>query len=408
MLKKLLLIICLFAAFLLSGCWSSKEPKELAVIDSTLYDIDEDGTYSVTLAILNPTGLGGSGMTGGSGSGHNPFITITGKGPSLREAIANTAETRSMMTFGSHNKVIFMSESFAKESIVPLMDMITREYITDEKPLLVVISGSEPEKIFDCMIGTQQLVGEYIHFKSIHQPKDTAHGVFVATLEFIRDYYTEGKEPVAGLLVIAESKDKPSGDVGQTKGGASGGQIFEIKYSGLAAFINGRLEGFMDGQEAEAYNFITNKMMGASFTVPTGENGTAAVKITESRAKIKSDIIEGRAVIKVSIKASATIIEESGGLDVTKREGIKIIEDALNAQMEEQFLKSVVKAQNELKSDIFGFGESLNIQHPDKWRDVKNNWNEEWFSFADVRVTVKTSIMTTGGAGKPFYMTGAD
>lgn len=403
--KYLSLLLCLSAVILLSGCWNSKEPKELDVIDSVLYDKEPDGTYIVYAEIMNPQGLGGAGILGGAGGNKSSFITTMGTGPSIREAISHQTQ-KEMIDFGGHNKARFLTERFAQEDITPLLDMITRENLTDEKPFLVVVKTDDSKKVFDCMIGRSSMVGDYIEDLSLHQPKDKATGVFVSTLEFIRDYYTEGKEPVTGLALIEESSDKPSGNIKlSTEGG--GTQNYVMKYEGLAAFKNGRLVGMMDADEAESYNFIVNKVQYAFFTVSAVNGDHTAIHITASKAEIKSDLVDGKAVVNITIKVAATISEESGGIDVTKPSDDKILEGVLNSKMEQQILEAVKKAQTEFKSDIFGFGEALHIQHPEKWKTVRGNWNDDYFANAQVNLTVKTDIVLIGEIEKPFKVEGA-
>jgi spore germination protein KC len=253
-------IICISTVMLLSGCWSSKEPKELDIIDSVLYDKEPDGTYMVIGEIMNPQGLGGAGILGGASGNKSSFITTMGFGSSIREAISKQTQ-KEMIDFGGHNKARFLTERLAQDGIAPLLDMITRDRLTDEKPFLVVVKVDDPKNVYNCMIGRSSMVGDYIEDLSRHQPKDKATGVFVSTLEFIRDYYTEGKEPVTGLAIVEKSSDKPSGntELNTESGGLNSPVNYVMKYEGLAAFKDDRLVGLMDAKEAESYNFIVNK-----------------------------------------------------------------------------------------------------------------------------------------------------
>jgi len=409
MIKKLILIAaCISAAVFMTGCWSSREPKELAIVDSSLYDKLPDGSYKVTAEIMNPAGIGGAGMLGSGSGNKSPFVTFSGTGPSIREAIKCISLSREMKDFGQHNKARFLSERFARDGIAPFLDLIARERFTDEKPHLIVVRSENPEKIYDCMLGISSMPGDYIENLYKHQPADSAHGVFVTTLEFMKAYLTEGREPVAGLATIVESADRPSGNVGLTTGSGAGRSPvnYRIRYEGLAAFKDGRLVGFLDCEGAEAYNIIMGKAKAAFFTVPVGDGRSTVIDITESRCEIKSDIAGGKAVVKINVKASGNVSEEGSGIDITTSEGLKSIRRALEKQIEEQLSKTVNKVQNELASDIFGFGEFLHIQHPDKWRGIKDRWNDDYFPFAEVSVSVKTNIMTTGKIDKPISLPG--
>lgn len=393
---------------MLTGCWSSKEPKEIAYVDSVVCDQRSDGSFVLTVAIMNPPGLGGAGILGGSSGNKNSYVTFTGVGPSFREAITAQSETREMFDFGAQAKAFFLSERFVhkKENMMAYLDMITRGFITDEKPLLIVIQGEHPEKIYDCEIGISSMVGDYVNNLSKHQPKDMAKGVFITVLEFIRDYYTEGKESVTGLISIEETTDKPSNNTNNETNKSNGAENknYQIKYRGLAAFRDSKLVGFMDANEAQSYNFLVNKIKSAYITVPVGGAGMTVIHIIHSSADIKSKVSDGEAVIDVKIKADAVVSQEGDGIDVSKLSGLKIIQDSFNSEMKQKIMKIVKKVQSEFKSDIFGFGQSLHIQHPDIWKKIKGSWNDDYFVSATVNVTVESDIVMTGQMETPFEM----
>jgi spore germination protein KC len=385
-------------------------------VDSSVILKDADGGYTIVVAIMNPLGLGGAGVSGTGSGDKSPYVTFTGTGPSIREAITDQSASREKGDFGAHQKAIFLSESFAEEqgNMTSLLDFIARERLTDEKPLLVVVKGEHPERIYDSMIGISSLVGEYVRDMSKSQTSEMAKGVFETVLDFIRDYYTYGKEPVTGLITIVESKDKASdntkigaGNVSDADGQQSSYVNYKLKYQGLAAFRGGELVGFLDGDETQAYNFLENKIKSAVITVPVGETGSTVLNVVGSRAAIKVNASGGKAVIDVKIKAAAVVSMDGGKIDVTTPEGLKEIEESFNREMETQILEVIKKAQAEFKSDIFGFGQSLHIQHPDIWGDFKDSWNDDSFPSAAVSVSVETEIVRTGKAEKPIAIGGA-
>lgn len=409
--RLVFLLICIIAVFPLSGCWSSKEPKEMAYVDSAMDDKNEDGTFTVIAEIMNPQGLQGAGMIGGGGGKQNPYITIAGTGTSIREAITDQSVSRERIDFGAHIKANLLTERFARdqENVISLLDLMARESLTDEKPQTLVVKGDHPEKIYDSMLGTSSMVGDYIDQLRNNQPKNMAKGVFVTVLEFIRDYYTEGKEPVTGLITLVESTDKSSGN---TKIGSSGGNAagvkesvnYSISYEGLAAFRDAGLVGFMDGTEAQAYNFIENKIQAAYITVPVDDIDSAVLNISNSNTEIKANVINGKAEISINVKAIAAISEDGGRTDVMVAKGQKAIEGRLNSKLEQQILETINKAQTEFKSDIFGFGEFLHIQHPDIWKNVKSQWNDDYFANAVVSVTVISDVSFAGEIKKPIEL----
>jgi spore germination protein KC len=100
-----------------------------------------------------------------------------------------------------------------------------------------------------------------------------------------------------------------------------------------------------------------------------------------------------------------SIIQESGLLDISKMELAKQVEDGFNQQLEQEIIASIEKAQQEFKSDIFGFGQNVHAQHPQKWREIEENW-DDYFSEASISVTVESSADRSGQLKKPFKIKG--
>jgi spore germination protein KC len=404
--KKLIcVLLCIMMIMTLSGCWSKKEPKTLAIVNSIIYDISDDGTYHTTAEIMNPSAAGGA--KEGSGNGKSPAIIVVSEGMSAPEAVRNLSESSERRIFGGHNNVRFFSERLAKKDIVSIIDYLLRDNLTDETPLMVVIKGEDPEQIYSCTVGLSDMVGDYIDSLSKSQPKATSKSVFVTTLDFIKDYYNDGKQPVAGVAELAECETKPSGNTetgSQNPQGSqsNSGKTYKIKYDGLAAFKNNKLVGYMDGVEARAYNFVTNNIKTAFVSIPSGEDVTV-VMIRTSKSNIKTTVENGQATIDVRIKIGIDVIQENGLIDVSKIEPLKIVEENFDKQMGKEIATSIKKAQQEFQSDIFGFGSVIHIQHPETWKEIKRSW-DDYFSKASIYVTVESSADRSGNIKEPFKM----
>lgn len=410
--KKLLYIpLCMIVLLSLTGCFSRKEPKTLAIVKSAIYDLTEDGKYSVTLEILNPSASGG--VMGGGGGDKNPNMTATGEGISVAEALRDVSHQLEKSIFGGHNRVRIFTERFAQKDMASVMDFFARDHLTDETSLVVILKGEEdPMKIHSCKIGLSDMVGDFIDSLSNSQPGVISKSVFVTTLDFIKDYYSDGKQPVAGVIELVECEDKPAKNTDeksqQSQDSQDGGdgsnpfQGFRIEYRGLAAFKDNKLVGYMDGTEARAYNFVANNLQTDYVSIPSGDDFTVA-RIHGSKSDSKVSFEDGRVSIEVNVNVTLDIIQEGGTLDVSKIEPLKQAEEGFNKQIEQEITAAISKAQQEFQSDIFGFGNSLHASNPEKWKEIQENWDET-FSSASVQVTVKSSIDRSGQLKEPFRL----
>lgn len=412
--KRTLAILLLSALLLCTGCWSKMEPKELALIHSIIYDITDDGQIKITAEIMDPSGISGaSGTTGGAGGGqHSPALTVEATGQSAREALAHLAFNVEKNIFGGHNKARFFTEAFAKRDMASLLDFFLRDHLTDETPLMIVIKDKMPENIHFARSGLADMVGDYFEDLSEMQRLHTSKSVFVTTLEFLKDYLTDGKQPVAGVAKMEAHQGQPqtdseSGGEGQNSGGEesqntdNGGESSGkmILYEGLAAFKEGKLVGYMDGEEARAYNILINDLGVSYASLPSGD-GVTTMLISDSSADIKTRAEGEEVKVNVKIKMSLRMIEQGGDIDVTQSQWLSLIEHRFNKQMEEEISAAIQKAQIEFDSDIFGFGRHMHRQHPEEWKRLKADWDTH-FSSAAVNVTVESTVIRTGQLKQP-------
>lgn len=405
--RGLCIILCVILSISLSGCWSRKEPKTLALVNSAIYDLGDNGGYQVTIEVINPAAQG-SAKEGGSGK--SPNITATSSGISLPEAIRNVAESLERIVFGGHNKVRFFSERFAQKNMSSIMDYLLRDHLTDENPLMVIIRHDDPEQVYSCMLGLSETVGDYLDSMSETQPDTTSKSVFVKTLDFIKDYYDEGKQPVAGVVELVECESKPSNNASTDSSNAQGSQNsqgssdkkYRIVYKGLAAFKDDKLVGYMDEIEARAYNFITGNIGRAVISI-VSENSETVVIVQDSKAEIKTEIKDDQITVNVKIETQMSIIQENGTIDISKMEPLKSVEAAVNRQLAEEITAAIQKAQTEFQSDIFGFGQSVHKQHPEKWNEIKENW-DDYFAKAAINVSVESTVDRSGEIKQPFKL----
>ncbi len=395
--KGLYIILITMLSLSLSGCWSRQEPKTLALINSVIYDFIDTGGYQVTVEVINP-----SSQDGGKESGKSSSIIVINKGPSLPEAIRNVSESLDRTIFGGHNKVRFFTEKFAKRDITSIMDYLLRDRLTDENPLMVIIKHDDPGQIYSSMLGLSETVGDYVDGLSETQPSTTSKAVFVKTLDFIKDYYEKGKQPVAGVVELVESSPQPSDNAGADARNSEGGSDKKYKavYTGLAAFKDTKLVGYMDESETRAYNFITNNIERAIISLVSGKSETVAI-VQDSKAEIKTEIENGQITINVHVKNHMAIIQASGAVDISKIEPLKTVEADFNQQIAKEINAAIQKAQHEFQSDIFGFGVFVHRNHPEEWKEIKENW-DDYFAKAVINVSVESIANRSGAIKQPF------
>lgn len=359
----------------------------MAIVNSIIYDEKADGIYQVTVEFLDLKGSSKKG--GGENSGKN-HTTETAQGASLREALANVSASTEKSIYGGHNHVRFFTEAAARGDMAAAIDYFVRDHLTDETPLMLVIKGDHPENIYDASLGLSDSVGVYIDSLVMTQRKTSSKSVFVTTLDFLKDFFNDGKEPVAGVVEIVKSESAKQEAAGSDD--KSTGQD-KILCEGLAAFKDDKLVGYFNGIEARAYNLIRNKIGTAILTVPF-ENSTVVCEITGSSSSIKTKIDGDSAKIDIAVNATMRIIANGTPEDLSDPEKMKDVETQFNAYLLPQIADAIKKAQDEFKSDIFGFGSFVHAQHPQDWQRIKEQWGSI-FPKATVNISVSSKVFQT-------------
>lgn len=390
-LKKIACIILgVLLTFNITGCWFATEPSEYAMVSSVIYDITDNGDYLIVLELMDAASE--STQIGGQASSNDmksSGMISRAYGKTLREAISYHNTTLERVVFARHNQARFFTERFAKTDMSSMLDLFARSIITDEQPYMFIIKDDNPENIYKSNHGQSDLVGEYIYNAGRLTMEYTAVSGFITTLEYIKAYYEEGKQPVLGVVTLEP-------DLMNSK---EGKQEKSVKIAGLAVFKDNKLVGYLDESQARAYNFITNNIQMTYLALkPKDSMFTATVQ--SSKASINTDFEEDKVIVNINLSLDFHIAEFNGTININSQKGIKKIQDIVNEHLTKLLKSTIQKCQMEFKSDIFGFGSYFHIQHPQIWKDIKQRWDDDYFANAEVNVTVNS---TMGRVGQLLY-----
>ena len=106
-------------------------------------------------------------------------------------------------------------------------------------------------------------------------------------------------------------------------------------------------------------------------------------------------VIDGdRVEINLKIEVDANLQEETCPIPINSVT-VKEMEKEINKVLKNDITDAIAKAQNEYRSDIFGFGEEVRRADRQYWKKHKYEWNDI-FSEVPVHVEVKSNIRRTG------------
>ncbi|MDD4003300.1 MAG: Ger(x)C family spore germination protein, partial [Clostridia bacterium] len=355
---------------------------------SILYDITEDDEYYIIVEIRNPSAIGSN--TGGS-LGESPRVTVSATAESFPEALRKISIVLERTVFGGHNKVRFITENHAKKGVFKLFDYTSRDFIADERAFIIMVKAEEPKSIYEVKIGLSDLLGQHIVDLYKNQEKMNSRAVFVDALQFLQQLTSEGKQPVAGVVEIVPCDTQLSPKLNDKD---KVDQDKKLIYSGLAAFKADKLVGYFNGEETRAYNFITNNIIRAFYSVKEPDYHIATI-VTNSKCNVKAIPNGNSFAFDINISVVLNVTQADGKFDIMKIDLEDFISQQFNEKIRQEIAEAVKKSQQEFESDIFGFGDYIHNQHPQKWKTIKQKWGE-MYPEAVINIKVNSKIKFTG------------
>ncbi|GKU83517.1 Ger(x)C family spore germination protein [Niallia sp. NCCP-28] len=389
--RNIFLIFLICSNFLfLAGCWDSRELQKLSIISGIAIDKDDsaENRYLATIQIINPSQVSG-GEQGGKVQA-TPVRTFSGSGSTLAEALRKISPMAPGQLFYPHIQVMILSEEVATEGIQNLFDLIERDSNfrllfpvliakdTPAKNILQVTTSLNPipsDSIVDNLETSQSEWGEYISVHADQLIEELKGGNFV----------------VSGVQIKGEKEQGNKGEnIQQISPAAS------IEIGGLSLFKDGKLENWLEQNEARGTTWIMDEMKKTILTLDSDEKKNAiAIEVNRAQTTIKIKIKKNQPIINIFVNAEGTISETLVPVDLSHSAKIEQLEKQMEKEIKKEIQLTVELAQKE-KSDFLGFDEYVNIKDKKLWKKIADTWDEEVFPEVQVNINVDAYIRRTG------------
>lgn len=396
--KWMVLIFMMVSLTLLSGCWSSKELKDLAIVSAYALDKNEDGTYVGTFQLINPMNVPGA-LQGGA-SGQNPSIsTYTATGGNPLEVADSASKKVSRDLYFAHTSLLVISEEIAREEgLSSLLDAMERglEFRTTTK--VVITRDGQASDFVKVLTDIDQVPAEKA-IKSLEFTEEL-YGENIATnlQKFIKSAVSKGKEPlVSGFTVQGNiEKGKTMEQLQSSDGSAT------IEVNGMAVFKEGRLVNWIDGEKGQGTLWVLDQIQQTPVNIDwENQKDSISYKVVRQKTNVSTKIKDNKPAMSVNIRAEGDLRSIEVPVDVTDPHVLFHIEKALQQKIKEEVEAAIQEAQK-TKTDIFGFGEKLHQSKPDMWKELEQEWQDVYFPELDVDITVEAFIRRSGMRNNPY------
>lgn len=381
--KKALCLALMVLQLFLPGCWSAHEVNELAISVAIGIDRAEEG-YMVTEQIINPKAVAAKKVT----SQEDPVIVSSAEGPNLESAIKKLYGQSPRMFFNAHLRVVVVSEEIAEDGITDFIDFFYRSHEYRSDFYFVIAKGCSAQKMLSTLTPLESVPAVGISDLLKMAAREWAPVKVVKMTELVNEIVREGINPVLPELEIIPYKEAVENASQQDE------KLGIFRFSGLGILKKDRLVGRFDSDESKGYNYIMGDI-----THTNGSAGEAPLIITYDiiniHSHIEAKLENGSPSVLVNIGMEYRIEAMRGNLDVTKVENREKISGMAASRIEELCRMTISKAQNEYRTDVFGFGEKFHQSYPEYWKTAKDNW-DEIFASLPVTVKVKAHFKTSG------------
>jgi len=358
-----------------AGCWSNNEASEMNISSALGLDRSEDGKIMVSVQLIIPSAFKAS-SSGISGE-KKDFIVVSNTGDTLFAAIRGMLSKINKKVYYGSLQVIVISEEVAKFGIKDFMDFILRDHEFQYDTLIVVAKGSTAKEILEEKPELSKTSALFIK-DSFENTKYRAFTKDMSLLEVTRELFSPGKSLAVGTI-------KKTGD--------------EIVSEGMAVFLKDKMVGEFDSLETRGYMFALGQVKSTILEIENPLNPKKKVNVevfNASRERKVDWTEEDKPIINIKIKVQGNIGEQQDGEDVDEEEFMKMVTEKCNEEIKNEATKAIKKAQKEFKSDIFGFGYTMQEQNNKYWKKVKNQWHSDIFPEQKVNIVVDTKLNRTG------------
>ena len=392
-LKRLLFILIILSTIFLTGCWSSREINTLAITACIGIDKTENG-YLVTEQVLNPRAIASKKATAES-----PVVIYTAEGNDLAEIVRRFTTQSSRILYNADLRMVVFGEDVAKDGIQNILDYFLRNYEYRTDFYFVIAKNSTANEVLGILTPIETVPGFSMYISLKMSEEKWAAMKSIRIIELVNSIIADGDNPVLTGIEISQDEISPkSTDILKQSG-----EYKKLKYTGLGAFNKDKLVGWLDEDESKGYNYITDNVKNTIEHADYDSKVKITYEIINAKSRTKVYFLENKPAIEVKIKTKCNIGIVEGEFDVSAEENKQVLNKLLASKVKLLCEKALNKAQKELKTDIFGFGEAIHRKYPKTWEKLKDDWNDK-FTDLPVNITVEAETNQLGQITKPLFM----
>jgi spore germination protein KC len=389
----LLLFTLILVILLFSGCWDWEELNGITIVSGIgLDETEEPGTIRLTAQVIRPAALGGGGNTegtggaGGGGGEAQAVRVLTTTGETIFQALRNLSTQASHRLFLSHTHVIVVSRKAAEEGIYNFIDFFSRD--PEPRPnIRLLIAEKEARDILRHPSGVESIPALGI-YRAVQTAAANAFAPDITIQDTNKRLASETTELVAPLTKLYEEE------------GIGNKKKTRVDIAGTAVFRGDKMVGTLNRKETRGLHWILDEVE-TGIIVIEHAGGKESLEIVKAESKMTPEIKNNELVVKINLDVNTYFGDQQCEKNLTDPTEIALLEKKLAAEVRTE-ITGVVKKAQELKADIFGFGDEFHRKYPEQWKKLEPRW-KELFPGIKIELEIKSGIRETGAIREPVY-----
>ena len=329
-----------------------KDIRNRLVIQGVGIDLEEDGTYSVTLQAIDTNSSEASSAEGAS---QPPLKAYKLTGDTVYTTIKSVTEKEGKIPLYSQNRIILIGKSITKEKMDDVIDFFVRDV---EVGGTVYIAATEKtaSEILTAKNGKELISAENLE-NSIEAYEYDAKIFATELYELINRYNSGSKDFALPLFSLQEKGDEKS-----------------VEITGTALFDNTKYREVISKNETIYLNVLSDEVYNTAIAFDGGKGTKVSLNIVKSKTKRTVTLTKDIPTFKLKVYMDADVAEISGGvsnamtveeIDEIKEKGEEYIEKSIKSTIDSLYHKH--------NSDACGLARLLYISQKDFYRKNEKN-----------------------------------
>lgn len=370
---KLILLIMIIT-LTTTSCWSRREIENLGFVLGLGVSKTESGLYTIVAQVANPKYV-----VAEAPNQRDVYTIFKAEGLTVFDALRNLSMISGRRLYLAHIKALVLDESIAKEGVGEIIGFLVQD-MEVRLEIDVFVSKLPPEEIFDTPNTLGSIPALVMEIMAINYGANSK--VYVAELH---DTVDAINNPVTNYVTgLLEKIPSPSDNEKE---------MFRLVQT--AVFDHDRLAGYLDYEEGQGYNFITNNFRNAVIVFESKSSGDLlTIEVLDSKAVVKAKLTDTGVGFDIVLKVRANVAERVPKNPTEWELDIEEVTLQLNHVLMEKMSLAMEAAQIKYGIDIFNLSKYFYRAHPAEFKELEDNWNKV-FSKAQINYEVDSIILHT-------------